>query len=53
LDRHAVQEIQVPLTSVDSLCQNLPQLDYLKLDIEGAEYRALQVPCRRSASFAP
>jgi FkbM family methyltransferase len=53
LDRHTVQEIQVPLTSVDSLCQNLERLDYLKLDIEGAEYRALHGAVRTLRRFRP
>jgi FkbM family methyltransferase len=42
LDPYPVQKIKVELTTIDSICAGLPRLDFLKLDIEGAEMNALR-----------
>lgn len=44
---HIVQsggDIQIPVTSLDSICRQLgvDKVDYIKMDIEGAEVRALE-----------
>ncbi|MBV8828441.1 MAG: FkbM family methyltransferase, partial [Acidobacteriaceae bacterium] len=38
--------IQVPVTTIDRVCREfeLDRIDYIKLDIEGAELRALTEP---------
>ncbi len=42
LDPYPVKKINVPLTTIDAICADLPRLDFLKLDIEGAEMHALR-----------
>jgi FkbM family methyltransferase len=49
------QVIQVPLTTVDKLVEelHLPRVDFIKMDIEGAEPRALQGSKDTIAKFHP
>jgi len=46
---------RVPLTTIDHLVSelNLPRVDYIKMDIEGAEVRALQGAKQTLARFHP
>jgi FkbM family methyltransferase len=41
LEPYPVRKINVELTTIDAICSGLPRLDFLKLDIEGAEMNAL------------
>jgi FkbM family methyltransferase len=39
---HSVKRISVELRTLDDICRGLYRLDFLKLDLEGAEWNALQ-----------
>lgn len=49
------REIQVPLTTIDRIVEdlNLPRVDFIKLDIEGAERQALAGASRTLARWRP
>lgn len=51
----AVASVQVPLTTIDKLVAELklPRVDYIKMDIEGAEQRALAGAQATIARFHP
>jgi hypothetical protein len=47
--------VQVPLTTIDHLVEelNLPRVDFIKMDIEGAELKALEGAQRTLAKWWP
>lgn len=51
----AVNVEKVPVTTIDKLVKelNLPRVDYIKMDIEGAEIRALEGARETLAKFKP
>jgi FkbM family methyltransferase len=53
--KNSDKSIQVPLTTIDKLIVelNLPRVDYIKMDIEGAEQRALAGAAATLAKFHP
>jgi FkbM family methyltransferase len=54
-DAHAVGYLDVPLITIDALVSELglPRVDFIKMDIEGAEPNALQGAHRTIAAFRP
>jgi FkbM family methyltransferase len=57
-DRHCLQnkqvkKIRVELTTLDTICKNLDRLDFLKLDLEGAELDALRGGALTMRRFRP
>ena len=40
--QHEVKQIKVELTTLDTICKDLGRLDFIKLDLEGAEMDALR-----------
>jgi FkbM family methyltransferase len=50
---HQVQKIRVSLTTLDAVCADLPRLDFVKLDLEGAEMDALRGGRRTLERFRP
>jgi FkbM family methyltransferase len=48
---YPVKEILVSLTTIDAVCANLERLDFIKLDIEGAEMDALRGGRKTVARF--
>jgi FkbM family methyltransferase len=48
-----VEQIRIELTTLDSVCQDLDRLDFVKLDLEGAELDALHGGVRSMARFRP
>lgn len=42
LESHRVKTIRVELTTLDAVCRDLERLDFIKLDLEGAELDALR-----------
>lgn len=54
-DAHVVRDVEVPLITIDALVSELglPRVDFIKMDIEGAEPNALQGAHRTIAAFRP
>jgi FkbM family methyltransferase len=50
---YPVKRIHVELTTIDSICAGLHRLDFLKLDVEGAEMNALRGGQRTVEKFRP
>jgi FkbM family methyltransferase len=48
-----VKKIRIELTTLDTLCKDLERLDFLKLDLEGAEMDALRGGMRTLERFRP
>ena len=53
LDSDKVQSIRVQLTTLDELCRDLARLDFIKLDLEGAEMDALKASVSTLQRFRP
>jgi FkbM family methyltransferase len=53
LDQHETRKISVTVATLDDLCRDLPRLDFLKLDIEGAELDALRGGTAAIERFRP
>jgi FkbM family methyltransferase len=53
LTNHQVKRIHIELTTLDTLCRDLHRLDFLKLDLEGAEMDALRGGRRTLSRFRP
>ena len=45
--------VEVPIVTLEELPQNLPRVDYIKLDIEGAELEMLHGAAKTIAHFKP
>jgi UDP-3-O-acyl-N-acetylglucosamine deacetylase len=54
-DHHTATGVKVPLTTVDKLVQELQldKVDFIKMDIEGAEVKALQGAAETLKRFKP
>jgi len=53
LKHDQVKQIRVELTTLDAVCQDLNRLDFVKLDLEGAEMDALRGGRQTLESFRP
>jgi len=53
LEDWQIRKIRVELTTLDILCKNLDRLDFLKLDLEGAEMDALRGGMQTLERFRP
>ena len=50
---HLAREILIDLTTLDAVCEDLSRLDFVKLDIEGAEMDALRGGAQALRRFRP
>ena len=53
LQNHQVKQIRVGLTTLDTVCRDLDRIDFIKLDLEGAELDALRGGRRTLERFRP
>jgi FkbM family methyltransferase len=53
MQNQQVKKIRVELTTLDTVCQDLQRLDFLKLDLEGAELDALRGGMQTLSRFRP
>jgi hypothetical protein len=53
LNDRPIRKIRVELTTLDIVCHDLPKLDFLKLDLEGAEMDALHAGRLTLQKFRP
>ncbi len=53
LENHQVKKIRIELTTLDAVCRDLNRLDFIKLDLEGAELDALRAGRSTLKRFRP